>query len=196
MGRPRRHPAVLAAAALIVVTGLAVGAALFQPWQLFVNTTVDEARPGDSPAVTSRPLRGSTPSKAAEPTPAPREGSPRRQPTPEVLSTGNLISHEHQTTGKVLIVRLADGRRVLRFEDLNTSSGPDLRVWLSTGPVVKGRGGWFVFADHPHAELGRLKANRGNQNYVIPADADLDTLTSVSIWCKRFRVSFGAAALG
>jgi len=195
MRQRRRHPVVLAVAALIVVIGLAVGAALFQPWQLFVNTTVDEARPGDSPTVTSSPLPGSTPSTAGEPAPARQEPSSQRQPTTEVLRTGNLISHQHQTSGKVLIVRLVDGRRVLRFEDLNTSSGPDLRVWLSAGPVVRGRGGWFVFADHPHAELGRLKANRGNQNYVIPADADLDQLTSVAIWCKRFRVSFGAAAL-
>ena len=194
MGQRRRHPVVLAAAALIVVIGLAVGAALFQPWQLFVNTTVDEARPGDSPTVTSGPLHKSTPS-AGEPRPARQERSSQRQPTIEVLSTGNLISHEHRTSGKVLIVRLVDGRRVLRFEDLKTSSGPDLRIWLSAGPVVRGRGGWFLFGDYPYAELGRLKANQGNQNYVIPADIDLGQLTSVTIWCKRFRVSFGAAEL-
>jgi hypothetical protein len=31
--------------------------------------------------------------------------------------------------------------------------------------------------------------------YRIPASADLTRLTSVTIWCARFAVSFGAAAL-
>ena len=52
-----------------------------------------------------------------------------------------------------------------------------------------------MFGEHPHVELGRLKANLGNQNYAVPADADLGELRSVTIWCKRFRVSFGAATL-
>jgi Electron transfer DM13 len=30
---------------------------------------------------------------------------------------------------------------------------------------------------------------------VIPTNTDLDRFTSVAIWYKRFRVSFGAAAL-
>jgi hypothetical protein len=31
--------------------------------------------------------------------------------------------------------------------------------------------------------------------YEIPHDADLAALRSVTIWCRRFSVSFGAAAL-
>ena len=61
--------------------------------------------------------------------------------------------------------------------------------------MIEGRDGWHVFGQHPHVELGRLKANLGNQNYAVPADADLGELRSVTIWCKRFRVSFGAVAL-
>jgi hypothetical protein len=44
-------------------------------------------------------------------------------------------------------------------------------------------------------DLGPLKGNKGNQNYPIPADADITDLTSVTIWCDRFSVSFGAAQL-
>ena len=40
-----------------------------------------------------------------------------------------------------------------------------------------------------------MKASPGNQNYAVPAGVDLGELRSVTIWCKRFRVSFGAAAL-
>jgi hypothetical protein len=31
--------------------------------------------------------------------------------------------------------------------------------------------------------------------YELPGGADPDDFTSVSIWCKRFAVSFGAATL-
>ena len=81
------------------------------------------------------------------------------------------------------------------FENLSTSDGPDLRVWLTDQPVIEGRDGWHVFDDGRYVELGPLKANQGNQVYDVPAGTDLDGLTSVSIWCKRFAVSFGAAAL-
>ncbi|MCI0690182.1 MAG: DM13 domain-containing protein, partial [Sporichthyaceae bacterium] len=77
----------------------------------------------------------------------------------------------------------------------DTSNGPDLQVWLTDQPVIPGNAGWFVFDDGRYVQLGPLKANRGNQVYDIPAGTDLTGLTSVSIWCKRFAVSFGAAPL-
>jgi hypothetical protein len=84
----------------------------------------------------------------------------------------------------------------LRIAGLDTSNGPDLRVWLADAPVREGRAGWFAFDEGTHIDLGALKGNIGDQNYPIPADTELQTLRSVSIWCARFRVSFGAAALG
>jgi hypothetical protein len=56
-------------------------------------------------------------------------------------------------------------------------------------------GGWHVFDDGAYVDLGRLKGNRGDQNYPVPADVDLGRYRSVTIWCDRFNVSFGAAAL-
>lgn len=84
---------------------------------------------------------------------------------------------------------------MLRIENLDTSDGPMLEVWLAGAPVIDGVDGWGVFDDGAYVNLGALKGNVGNQNYVIPADADLTTLTAVSIWCARFHVSFGAAEL-
>jgi hypothetical protein len=108
---------------------------------------------------------------------------------------GEFISHEHGTSGTVRVLRLPDGSRVLRLENLDTSNGPDLKVVLSDAPVIPGKRGWHVFDDNEHRKIGNLKGNKGSQNYVIPADVDLTRLTSVSIWCDRFNVSFGAAAL-
>jgi hypothetical protein len=104
-------------------------------------------------------------------------------------------AHEHETTGTARIVRNADGSHRLELVALDTSNGPDLRVWLSDQPVKEGTAGWRVFDDGQWLELGRLKGNKGDQAYAIPAGTDLDKLGSLSIWCKRFAVSFGAATL-
>ncbi|MFH8739541.1 DM13 domain-containing protein, partial [Streptomyces sp. NPDC017964] len=101
-------------------------------------------------------------------------------PRPRTLADGELISHEHATSGRVLLVRLADGSHVVRLEDLDTSNGPDLRVLLTDAPVKEGRAGWHVFDDGAHVSLGKLKGNKGSQNYTVPADVDLSRYTSVS----------------
>ena len=88
---------------------------------------------------------------------------------------------------------LSDGTRILRFEGLDTSDGPDLRVWLSDAPVIEGAAGWHLFDDGAYLDLGALKANKGDQNYEIPPGAKLADYNSVSIWRPRFAVSFAAA---
>jgi hypothetical protein len=52
-----------------------------------------------------------------------------------------------------------------------------------------------VFDHSRHVDLGPLKGNKGSQNYPLPADLDLTRYRSVTIWCARFHVSFGAADL-
>jgi electron transfer DM13 len=44
-------------------------------------------------------------------------------------------------------------------------------------------------------DLGVIKGNIGNQNYSLGSDLDLAKYRAISIWCKRFSVNFGAAAL-
>jgi hypothetical protein len=44
-------------------------------------------------------------------------------------------------------------------------------------------------------DLGVIKGNIGDQNYRLGDDLDLAKYRAVSIWCKRFGVNFGAAAL-
>jgi hypothetical protein len=44
-------------------------------------------------------------------------------------------------------------------------------------------------------DMGTIKGNIGDQNYVLNADLDLSKYRTVSIWCKRFAVNFGAAPL-
>lgn len=112
---------------------------------------------------------------------------------PPVIAEGALLSHEHDTSGTVQLQRTSEGTIVLRIVDLRTSDGPALRVWLTDQPVIVDD--WYNFDDGDHIDLGPLKGNEGNQNYELPAGTDLSTVKSVSIWCERFHVSFGAATL-
>jgi hypothetical protein len=93
--------------------------------------------------------------------------------------------------GRPVALDVGDGTRFPRLEDLRTSNGPDLFVYLSVTPAGGPRGAF----DDDFVSLGRLKANQGSQNYVIPASVDLQRYRSVAVWCRRFTSAFGAAPL-
>ncbi|MFE0314675.1 DM13 domain-containing protein [Streptomyces albogriseolus] len=172
---------------LVVVATAGFGLYWFQPWKLWQDQTVEEALP------TAQATPGPAEEQAAGAEPS---GAPSSPAGPRTLAAGELISHEHATSGTVKLVRLDDGSHVVRLENLDTSNGPDLRVWLTDAPVKEGQAGWHVFDDGEYVSLGKLKGNKGSQNYAVPNDVDPSRFTSVSIWCDRFDVSFGAAELG
>ena len=90
----------------------------------------------------------------------------------------------HKADGIAKIISLADGRTFLRLENLKTTNGPDLYVYLSVGKDTS-----------DIVNLGRLKGNIGNQNYEIPTGTDLSKYNTVLIWCKAFSTLFGSAKL-
>ena len=174
-----------------VLVGLAIAAALvFQPWLLFIDVRVDDEIPMASDATAPASSAPAEPTADADATPPPPEPA-----GPVDLATGTLISHEHETTGTVRVIELPDGSRQLAIENLDTTNGPDVHVWLSAGPVIEGFDGWFTAGGHPYVDLGMIKGNQGNQVYDIPADVDLSAYPTVDLWCVQFAVSFGAAAL-
>lgn len=90
----------------------------------------------------------------------------------------------HNAEGVAKIIQLADGTDILRLENFKATNGPDLYVYLST--------------DKTNADivnLGRLKGNIGNQNYLIPAGTDIKKYNTALIWCRAFSVIFGSAQL-
>ena len=90
----------------------------------------------------------------------------------------------HNAEGIASVIPLDDGTTILRLEDFKSTNGPDLYVYLSTDTTASD----FV-------SLGKLKANAGNQNYLIHANVDLSKYNKVLIWCKAFGVLFGSADL-
>jgi flagellar basal body-associated protein FliL len=103
------------------------------------------------------------------------------------IRTGSFVGAGdgfHNAEGLAKIIPLADGSTILRLENFKSTNGPNVHVYLSTDKTASN----FV-------DLGRLKANNGNQNYIIPNGTDLAKYSSVLIWCKDFSVLFGSAEL-
>jgi Electron transfer DM13 len=107
--------------------------------------------------------------------------------TSNLLLTGSFIGVEdgiHDAQGIAKVIPIEGGGDVLRLEDLVVTNGPDLYVYLSTDKSASD----FV-------NIGRLKANIGNQNYPIPDGTDMTKYDTVLIWCRAFSVLFGSAEL-
>jgi hypothetical protein len=107
--------------------------------------------------------------------------------TSDLLLTGSFVGAGdgiHDAQGIAKVIPIEDRGNVLRLEDLVVTNGPDLYVYLSTDKSASD----FV-------NLGRLKANIGNQNYPIPAGTDIIKYDTVLIWCRAFSVLFGSADL-
>ncbi len=187
---------------LVSVSVIVSAGTYFQPWKLFTDTRVEEALPRlmDTTVATKDTTSEKVNEEVVEKEEQLSGGKSATDSTevidsPEVLAEGKFITHEHATTGYVKILKYSDGSRILRIENLKTSNGPKLEVWLTDAPVIEGLDGWRVFDDGKFFNLGALKGNIGSQNYSIPSEINLDDFSSISIWCERFSVSFGAAAL-
>ncbi len=107
------------------------------------------------------------------------------------LAEGTFVSYAHETKGQATVLK--DGAKTyLRLSEFTTSNGPDVRVYLVKGSDPSGAG----VGKNGFIDLGELKGNLGDQNYELPAGTDLSQFGSVAIWCRRFAVGFGGAALG
>ncbi len=122
------------------------------------------------------------------------EGFPAAQggSSPQVIDSGTFYGVVHPTTGTATIYRLGDGDRILRFTKFRTSNGPDVHVYLVAADDAKDNA---TVKRADFVDLGPIKGNVGDQNYALGSDLDLSKYRTVSIWCKKFSVNFGAAPL-
>lgn len=177
----RRHVAAVSVLAVLAVAGAVFVAVWFQPQKLFLDKTVNDALPPGAEDVTQSPAASAPPSGSVSPT----------TPRTTVLARSMLGDRAHHASGTVRVLRLADGARVLRLEGLDVENGPDLFVTLAAAAPDAPDGAY----DSDYVSLGRLKGNKGDQSYAVPASVDLSRYKSVVIWCKRFSVAFGTAPL-
>ncbi len=161
-----------AGVALVLLVGFVLW--FFEPQALLLDDTVSEA----APEVNEAPGPADDDAGAT--------GSSRG-----VVSEGNFRPLGHDARGAALVIEATDGNSYLRFEDFEVENGPDLKVYLSRAE-----------AGAPEAELaadivdlGGLKGNIGNQNYLVPDSVDLTQYRSAVVWCRRFSVGFAVAPL-
>jgi hypothetical protein len=91
--------------------------------------------------------------------------------------------HNAEGLAKVILLD-GSGQTILRLENFKSTNGPNVHLYLATDKAASN----FI-------DLGRLKANNGNQNYNIPVGTDLVKYNVALIWCKDFSVLFGSAQL-
>ncbi len=96
----------------------------------------------------------------------------------------------YKVTGKAMLGKTPDGKSILRFDNLNSSNGPDLVVYLSreSNPTS-------LSQIKNGIQLTRLKATQGSSNYEVDPKLDLNQFKSAVIWCEAFSVLFGSANL-
>jgi hypothetical protein len=199
----RRHPGRTAAAGLttLAIAG-PIGWYLASP--LVLSASVDEPPPivdvaatpsrgagsTASPSVASGPGAPSIPATSGGPPSVGPSVAPSVAPPPLAARAGSFHGSDefHFGEGRARLIETSPGAFVVRLEDFAVRNGPDLYVYLS--PSSDG------YADGA-IEVGRLKADRGNQNYPVPRGAfdDPAEVASVVIWCKQFRHLFATAPL-
>ena len=108
------------------------------------------------------------------------------------LESGTFYSILHPTQGTATVYQMGDGSRVLRLTSFRTSNGPDVHVYMVASDDARDAA---TVEKAGFVDLGVIKGNIGGQNYPLGSDLDLAKYRAVSIWCKRFSVNFGAAAL-
>ncbi len=98
-----------------------------------------------------------------------------------VISRADMISRAHEVEGVALLVKSGD-ETYLRFENLKTINGPDLRIYLGAD-----------LSNDDFVDLGPIRATEGNVNYAIPPGTDLSKYKNAMIWCRAFGVLFSYA---
>jgi Electron transfer DM13 len=165
--RNRRHLRIPALGTFVVVSGV-VGVVLAM--NTFIDDEVNEQVVTGVPAGEARSQSGTRAQNVQ-------------------LASGSFESVAHSGEGKAAVVELPSGERKLTLTRFETDPGPDLFLYLVAGS--------YENTDDPDdfVSLGDLKGNKGNQQYTIPADVDLDRYSNVVVWCRAFSVPFVKARL-
>jgi hypothetical protein len=165
----------------IIVAAIAVPAGVYAASPLFINTTVDEPLPAAGDKMEDNPANAAGVDKDDAMMEKDEDAMMEKELSGVFAGAGDGI---HNAEGMAKVIYFDDANDVLRLENFRVTNGPDLYVYLATDKQVSD----FV-------DLGRLKANNGNQNYDIPEGTDLSKYNTVVIWCKAFSVFFGGAEL-
>ena len=176
-GRPELRVAALGTYAAIALASAVVGY-----WTGFRDDVVDE-----DVVMATMAARGEE-RDAALGGEMPDRAKPDREPTgPVELASGDFTGADgHAGSGDATVVREPEGGRTLTFTDFEVDPGPGVEVWLTRSESSL----------DDRVELGGLKGNVGDQQYELPADANLAEYDTVVLYCTPFTVRIAVAPLG
>lgn len=145
-------------------------------WPLFTEKTANEAPPPTSDSTHFSDGTGAN-------TPPTKNGNtPGTQPKaakPTTVKTGTFSGQPGKSAGGNVTI----GQNYIRLEqNFYVQNAPDLFVYVGT-------------ASDPVAEIARLKANKGGQNYSLPQGMQAGGITHVWIYCKAFDQNYASAAI-
>ncbi len=109
--------------------------------------------------------------------------------------TGTFESAEHETLGGVELVSDGSTHKLIFDDTFSTSNGPDLVVVLhrsatllqETPPPA------YPLNEGDYVVIAPLTSISGTQEYVIPAEVDINAFQAAAIWCQAFNATFGVA---
>lgn len=100
-----------------------------------------------------------------------------------IIYQGDFTPSAHEVEGIAKVIE-ENGEKTLRFENFETINGPNLHIYLASDLDV-----------NDYVDLGEIKATKGNVNYEIPENTDLEKYNKVVVWCVPFKVLFSYAEL-
>lgn len=104
--------------------------------------------------------------------------------TDKVLYSGTFDGRSnHAVSGSVRVVQRGGRTLVVLGEDFRFDGAPDPKL------------GFSVDRRKPRALFALLQSKRGEQIYALPAGFDATQLDGLNLWCERFGVQLGYAAL-
>jgi hypothetical protein len=181
-GRPDLRVPVLGTFAAIVLASTVVGY-----FTGFRDTTVNEDVVMASVRVDDRDRETALAGGTETPAKAEREAKAEQEPPgPVELLSGKVVGADgHAGSGDAAVIEAPDGTRHLTLTDFDVDPGAKVVVWLTQDETS--------FEDR--LDLGALKGNVGDQQYELPADADLRKYDTLVIYCTPFTVRIAVAPL-
>ena len=103
----------------------------------------------------------------------------------EVVRSGEFIGKsDHITTGGVTVEKISSGIIVRLAADFSLDGAPEPSVGF-------GKDGKY----DPDSDLGDLVLIEGRQTYLLPKEVDYTQYNEIYIWCDKFSVPLGVAAI-
>ncbi|NET58309.1 MAG: DM13 domain-containing protein [Symploca sp. SIO2E6] len=102
----------------------------------------------------------------------------------EIIYNGTFEGRsDHEVTGGVTVLKTDSGTIVVLESDFYLDGAPDPKLGF-------GKDGY-----DPSTKFSHLESNTGTQVYVISEDINPDQYNEIWVWCEKFNVPLGVAAV-